>query len=69
MADERGRLRTVKSEPVQFNSAAPSCDFLAHMYGNAADHPDRVRRYPSDVSDAEVVVDVANLPEGGSYSC
>jgi hypothetical protein len=25
------------SEPVQFNSAAPSCDCLAHVYGNAAD--------------------------------
>ncbi|RZB13420.1 transposase [Streptomyces sp. F001] len=23
------------------------------MYGNAADHPDRVRRYPSDMTDAE----------------
>lgn len=41
------------SEPVQCNSAAPSCDCLAHVYGNAADHPDRVRRYPSDMTDAE----------------
>ncbi len=41
------------SEPVQFNSAAPSCECLAHVYGNAADHPDRVRRYPSDMTDAE----------------
>ncbi|MFD3586228.1 transposase [Streptomyces sp. NPDC058683] len=23
------------------------------MYDNAADHPDRVRRYPSDMTDAE----------------
>lgn len=23
------------------------------MYGNAADHPDRVRRYPSDMTDEE----------------
>ncbi|MER5373382.1 transposase [Streptomyces sp. NPDC002553] len=23
------------------------------MYGNAADHPDQVRRYPSDMTDAE----------------
>jgi hypothetical protein len=23
------------------------------VYGNAADHPDRVRRYPSDMTDAE----------------
>lgn len=41
------------SEPVHFNSAAPSCDCLAHVYGNAADHPDRVRRYPSDMPDAK----------------
>lgn len=41
------------SAPVDFNSAAPSCDCLAHVYGNAADHPDRVRRYPSDMSEAE----------------
>lgn len=39
--------------PAQFNSAARSCDCLAHVYGNAADHPDRVRRYPSDMTDAE----------------
>jgi hypothetical protein len=41
------------SERVQFNSAAPSCDCLAHVYGNAADHPDRELRYPSGMSDAE----------------
>lgn len=35
------------------NSAAPSCDCLAHVYGNAADHGERVRRYPSDMTDAE----------------
>jgi transposase len=40
-------------EPVHFNSPAVSCDCLAHVYGNAADHPDRVRRYPSDMTDAE----------------
>ncbi|GGQ35351.1 hypothetical protein GCM10010279_50260 [Streptomyces mutabilis] len=40
-------------EPVQFNSAAPSRDCLAHVYGNTADHPDRERRYPSDMTDAE----------------
>lgn len=39
--------------PASFNSAARSCDCLAHVYGNAADHPDRVRRYPSDMTDAE----------------
>ncbi|MEU4796736.1 IS5 family transposase [Streptomyces sp. NPDC023327] len=41
------------SEPACFNSRAMSCDCLAHVYGNAADHPDRVRRYPSDMTDAE----------------
>ncbi|MFE5109449.1 transposase [Streptomyces sp. NPDC056663] len=40
-------------EPVHFNSPAVSCDCLAHVYLNAADHPDRVRRYPSDLTDAE----------------
>lgn len=40
-------------DPVVFNSSPPSCDCLAHVYGNAADHPDRVRRYPSDMTDAE----------------
>ncbi|MQY40909.1 hypothetical protein SRB17_89420 [Streptomyces sp. RB17] len=40
-------------EHVAFNSPAVSCDCLAHVYGNAADHPDRVRRYPSDMTDAE----------------
>ncbi len=41
------------SECVQFNSSAPSCDCLAHVLGNAADHPDREPRYPSGMSDAE----------------
>jgi transposase len=40
-------------EPVCFNSPAVSRDCLAHVYGNAADHPDRVRRYPSDTTDAQ----------------
>jgi transposase len=39
--------------PVEFNSVAPSCDCVAHRFGNAADHPERVRRYPSDMTDAE----------------
>ncbi|MGW2755541.1 transposase [Streptomyces sp. NPDC001273] len=41
------------SAPAHFNSTARSCDCLAHVYGNAADHLDRVRRYPSDMTDAE----------------
>ncbi|MEB8337591.1 IS5 family transposase, partial [Streptomyces endophyticus] len=35
------------------NSAAPSCDCVAHRFGNAADHAERVRRYPSDMTDTE----------------
>ncbi|MEU4279742.1 transposase [Streptomyces tanashiensis] len=38
---------------VDFNSPAVSCDCLAHVYGHAADHSDRGRRYPSDMTDAE----------------
>lgn len=37
----------------QSNSAAPSCDCLAHVYGNAADRPERQRRYPTDMTDTE----------------
>ncbi|NGO68945.1 transposase [Streptomyces sp. SB3404] len=39
--------------PVGFNSAAPSCDCVAHRFGNAADHLERVRRHSSDMTDAE----------------
>jgi transposase len=42
-------------EVLEFNSSAGSCDCLAHVYGNAADQPERVRRYPSDMTDAEWV--------------
>ena len=41
------------SVPAEFNSSVVSCDCLAHVYGNAADQPHRVRRYPSDMTDAE----------------
>lgn len=37
----------------QSNSAAPPCDCLAHVYGNAADQPERQRRYPTDMTDVE----------------
>ncbi|MEL5957311.1 transposase [Streptomyces sp. CLV115] len=47
---------------VDFNSPAVSCDCLAHVYGNAADHPDRVRRCPSDMTDAEWVAVRPLLP-------
>ncbi len=51
--------------PVEFNSAAPSCDCVAHRFGNAADHPERVRRYPSDMTDAEWAVARPLLPVPG----
>ena len=49
-------------ETPELDSAVPSCDGLAHVYGNAADQPDRVRRYPSDVTDAEWAVVRSLLP-------
>lgn len=39
--------------PVEFDSAARTCGCVAHRFGNAADHPERVRCYPSDMTDAE----------------
>ncbi|AIA01448.1 Tn5741 family transposase [Streptomyces noursei] len=39
--------------PMESNSLVLSCDCLAHIYGNAADQPGRVRRDPSDMTDAE----------------
>jgi transposase len=46
------------------NSAALSCDCLAHRFGNAGDRPHRRPRYPSDMSDAEwaVVRDAMPVP-------
>ncbi|GAA1218275.1 hypothetical protein GCM10009578_071020 [Streptomyces rhizosphaericus] len=37
----------------QSNWAAPSCDRLAHVYGNAVDRSERQRRYPTDMTDGE----------------
>lgn len=50
--------------PVPSNSRMSACDCLAHRFGNAADRPDRVRRYPTDMTDAEwqVVRDVMPVP-------
>lgn len=39
---------------VESNSAARSRDCLAHVYGNAGNRPYRQRRYPSDLTDAEL---------------
>ncbi len=37
----------------EFNSAAPTCDCIAHRFGNAADHPEHVRWCPSDMTDED----------------
>jgi transposase len=58
-------LQSSVSVPVESNAAARSCDCLAHVYGNAADRPDRAPRYPSDMSDAEWAVVRASLPVPG----
>jgi hypothetical protein len=39
--------------PSESNSASSPGDCVAHRFGNAADRPDRVRRYLSDMTDAE----------------
>jgi transposase len=38
---------------VESNALSPSCDCLAHRFGNAADGPERVRCYGSDLTEAE----------------
>ncbi|TDT97337.1 transposase [Streptomyces sp. 846.5] len=40
----------------------PGCDCLAHVYGNAADAPERERFYTTDMSDAEWQVVRAAMP-------
>jgi len=37
----------------QSNSAAPSCDCVAHVYDNAADRPERECRYPTVMTGGE----------------
>ncbi|SFF97155.1 hypothetical protein SAMN02787118_114111 [Streptomyces mirabilis] len=56
------RLYVVSS--FEFNSAPSVCDCLAHRFGYAADRPERVRKYPSDMTDAEwaVVRDALPVP-------
>lgn len=53
--------------PGSFDSRVPSCDCLAHSFGNAADRPERVPVYPSDMTDAEwaVVRDAMPVPAVG----
>ncbi len=35
------------------NAPSPACDCLAHRFGNAADGPQRVRCFRSDLTEAE----------------
>ncbi|MGY3678387.1 transposase [Streptomyces sp. TE33382] len=39
--------------PAEFNPPVVSCNCLAHRFGNAADRPERVRVYDSDMTNAE----------------
>jgi transposase len=50
--------------PFPSNSRVSACDCLAHRFGNAADRPERVPVYPSDMTDAEwqVVRDAMPVP-------
>jgi len=41
------------SMPWQSSSSTPSCDCVAHRFGNAADNGVRQPRYPTDMTDAE----------------
>lgn len=51
--------------PLESNSVALACDCLAHVYGNAADRTERMRRYPSDMTDSEWARVRALLPVPG----
>ncbi|OKI37832.1 transposase [Streptomyces sp. TSRI0281] len=50
---------------VESNPDTPSCDCLAHVYGNAADHGERRRHYPSDMADEEWAEVRAAMPVPG----
>lgn len=45
--------QSVALASVESNGPFPACDCLAHRFGNAADRPDRVRCYGSDLTEAE----------------
>ncbi|MFD8931484.1 IS5 family transposase, partial [Streptomyces mirabilis] len=46
-------LQSVALASVESNAPSPACDCLAHRFGNAADGPDRVPCYGSDLTEAE----------------
>lgn len=50
---------------VESNADTPSCDCLAHVYGNAAEHGERTRHYPSDMTDVEWAQVRAVMPVPG----
>lgn len=63
-------------EAGESSSFPRGCDCLAHVYGNADGQPDRLRVYPSDMTDAEWAVVRAVLPvpawlegRGGQPEC
>ena len=39
--------------PLERDYAASSCDRVPHRFGHAADHPDRARAHPTDLTDPE----------------
>ncbi|MFF9120511.1 IS5 family transposase [Streptomyces massasporeus] len=45
--------QSVSLASVESNGPSPACDCLAHRFVNAADGPDRVRCYGSDLTEAE----------------
>ncbi|MEU9125733.1 transposase [Streptomyces sp. NPDC048506] len=51
--------------PLQSTAGTRECDCLAHRFGNAADNPQRKRRYPTDMTDAEWAVVRPPLPVPG----
>ncbi|GHF36565.1 hypothetical protein GCM10018783_01100 [Streptomyces griseosporeus] len=48
--------------PAESTVASRSCDCLAHTFGNAADRPERVPSYASDMTQAEWQVVRASMP-------
>ncbi|MFE0380824.1 transposase [Streptomyces inhibens] len=46
-------LKSCVSVPTASNSRVSLCDCLAHRFGDAADRPDRIPCYSSDVTEAE----------------
>lgn len=50
------------SAPYASSYGVSPCDCLAHRLGNAADQPDRPRRYGCDLSDAEWTIVRPLLP-------